>query len=193
TPLGSETLFAIYETAADLDLVIFVHPLRPVGVDRIGRAPEYGAVAAFPLETALAAVSMMAGGVLARFPNLRVLLSHGGGALPWILPRLDYGRTLGGAVAADISVAPSELAQKFWYDTVLYSERSLRFLADSIGEDHIVVGSDYPFTIRQKQPGDFAARALGIDSPALSRNAERLLALDMFRGSRSRAMAGTRS
>lgn len=174
-PLGDASLFPIYEAAADLGIVLFVHPLHPAGVERIGRAPEYAAVAAFPLETALAAVSLLASGVPDRFPNLQILLSHGGGALPWILPRLDYGRTLGGSAAKDFAKPASELARRFWYDTILYSEHALRFLSETVGFDRIVVGSDYPFTIRQKQPGAFAARALDADAAGLSRNAERLL------------------
>ena len=174
-PLGDASLFPIYEAAADLGLVLFVHPLHPVGVERIGRAPEYAAVAVFPLETALAAVSLLASGVLDRFPNLQILLSHGGGALPWILPRLDYGRTLGGSTTRDFAQPASELARRFWYDTILYSDRSLRFLSDAVGFDRIVVGSDYPFAIRQNHPGMFAANALGTDAGKLTRNAERLL------------------
>ena len=173
-PLGHASLMPIYEAAADLGLVVFVHPLRPAGVERIGRTPEYAAVAAFPLEAALAATSLLASGVLDRLPNLQILLSHGGGALPWILPRLDHGRLLGGNVAKDFPSPASDAARRFWYDTILYSERALCFLAESVGEDRIVVGSDYPFTIRQGRPGDFAVRAMGPETAALSHNAERL-------------------
>lgn len=175
TPLCHDSLMPVYEAAADLGLVIFVHPLRPAGVERIGRAPEYAAVAAFPLETAFAATSLLASGVLDRLPSLQILLSHGGGALPWILPRLDHGRLLGGSVARDFPHSASESARRFWYDTILYSGRALRFLGEAVGVDRIVVGSDYPFTIRQEQPGGFAASALGVDAATLSRNAGRLL------------------
>ena len=175
TPLGHDSLMPVYEAAADLGLVVFVHPLRPAGVERIGRTPEYTAVAAFPLETALAATSLLASGVLDRLPNLQILLSHGGGALSWILPRLDHGRALGGSVARDFPHAASDGARRLWYDTILYSERALRFLGETVGVDRIVVGSDYPFTIRQERPGDFAVGALGVDAATLSRNAGRLL------------------
>ena len=182
-PLGDASLFPIYEAAAALDLCIFVHPLHPAGVERIGRTPEYAAVAAFPLETALAAVSLLAGGVFTRFPTLRVLLSHGGGALPWILPRLDHGRTLGGIVTKDFAEAPSEVAKRFWYDTILYSEASLQFLRNTIGADRIVVGSDYPFAIMQTKPGEFTTGALGDETEQLMRNTQDLLqwpdAMDM--------------
>jgi aminocarboxymuconate-semialdehyde decarboxylase len=62
--------------------------LHPLGLDRMGGRPELAAVAAFPLETAFSAVSLMTNGLVDRFPKLRIMLSHGGGALLWILSRL---------------------------------------------------------------------------------------------------------
>lgn len=156
--LGSETLFPLYEVAEALDLGVFVHPLHPAGMERIGSSPEFAATAVFPLETALASVSLLAAGVVERFPRLRILLSHGGGALPWILPRMDYGWSLG--AKGRMTHLPSKLARHFWYDTILYDPASLSFLGNAVGESRIVVGSDYPFAIRQKQPGAFARDAL---------------------------------
>lgn len=177
TPVGSQSLWPIYEAAEALDLTVFVHPLHPAGVDRIGAAGEYAAIAVFPLETALAAVSMLAHGVLDRYPRLKVLLSHGGGALPWILPRLDQGRQISAAVKQVMKDDPSSIARRFWYDTIVYSEDTLRFMVETLGDRHIVVGSDYPFAIRQEQPAAFAARALGAGSPCLRDNAEALLGM----------------
>ena len=174
-PLGHETLFPIFEAAQDLGLCVFVHPLHPAGMERIGSAPDFGAIAAFPLETALAAVSLLAHGVLEKLPKLRILLSHGGGALPWILPRIDHGWSLGGNAQKLIKHKPSEIARRFWYDTIVYDEEALRLMASKLGHEHIVVGSDYPFSIRQLLPGDFASRSLGIDSPSGHANAESFL------------------
>ncbi len=174
-PLGSEKLWPIYEAAEALDLTIFVHPLHPAGVNRIGATTEYAAIAAFPLETALAAVSLLAHGVVARFPRLRFLLSHGGGALPWILPRLEKGFQLSAAIRKGMGGNPAELARRFWYDTILYSEDSLAFLSNAVGSEQIVVGSDYPFAIMQERPGEFAARAFRTRAAPLADNADRLL------------------
>jgi aminocarboxymuconate-semialdehyde decarboxylase len=160
--LGSETLFPLYEAAEGLDLGVFVHPLHPAGMERIGASAEFAATAVFPLETALASVSLLAAGITERFPRLRILLSHGGGALSWILPRMDVGWSLG--LKGQMTQPPSNSARQFWYDTILYDPASLSFLANAVGADHIVVGSDYPFSIRQKQPGVFATRALGIEA-----------------------------
>jgi aminocarboxymuconate-semialdehyde decarboxylase len=156
--LGSDSMFPLYEAAEALDLGIFVHPLHPAGMERVAASPEFAATAVFPLETALASVSLLAAGVTERFPVLRILLSHGGGALSWILPRMDFGWSLG--LKGQMTQPPSKLARQFWYDTILYDPASLAFLANAVGSNHIVVGSDYPFAIRQKQPSEFASRSL---------------------------------
>ncbi len=166
--LGSDDLFPLYEAAEALDLGILVHPLHPAGMERVGASLEFAATAVFPLETALASVSLLAAGVTERFPRLRILLSHGGGALSWILPRMDFGWSLG--LKGKMAQPPSKAARQFWYDTILYDPASLSFLANAVGSEHIVVGSDYPFAIRQKQPGIFATRALG-DEAVLANNA----------------------
>lgn len=160
--LGSEALDPLYAAAESLDLGIFIHPLHPAGLERIGAGPELAATAAFPLETALAAVSLLAAGITERFPRLRILLSHGGGALSWILPRMDFGWSIG--LQGKMKVLPSAAARRFWYDSILYDPASLRFLRDAVGMDHIVVGSDYPFAIRQQRPGVFAESTLGSDA-----------------------------
>jgi aminocarboxymuconate-semialdehyde decarboxylase len=160
--LGSETLFPLYEAAESLGLGIFVHPLHPAGMERVGNAAEFAATAVFPLETALASVSLLTAGVLEKFPRLRILLSHGGGALPWILPRMDFGWSLG--VKGRMTRSPSMLARQFWYDTILYDPMSLSFLGNAVGDGRIVVGSDYPFAIRQKKPAAFARKALSSDA-----------------------------
>jgi len=72
------------------------------------------------------------------------------------------------------------MAKAFYYDTILYDRAALRFLADSVGADHIVVGSDYPFSIKQDRPAQFAEQALGIDRETFAANAARLLGKTPF-------------
>ena len=93
--LGDLRMHELYAAAEEADLAIMIHPLHPTGMERMGGRPELAAVAAFPLETALAATSLLTHAVTERFPKLRILLSHGGGALPWILPRLKHAHALG--------------------------------------------------------------------------------------------------
>lgn len=165
-PLGDPSLWPIYEEAEANDLAIFVHPLRPCGLERIGKPSEIGLVASFPLEIAMAALSLMGGGVLSRFPRLRFLLSHGGGALPSVLGRLEMTRKLLPAVGEVLGDDAWQIARRFWYDSNVYDPGTLSVLADRIGLDRLVVGSDYPFLIRQPNPGAFVEEGIpgGVES-----------------------------
>jgi len=174
-PLGDARLNEFYAAAEETDLAIIVHPLHPAGVERIGGRAALAAVAAFPLETALAATSLLTHAVIERFPRLRILLSHGGGALAWILPRLTQTRTLDPSLRDLFVRRPDEMARRFFYDSIVYDGRALRFLADMVGTDNIVVGSDYPFSIRQNRPAAFAEQALGLTASAFAANATRFL------------------
>ena len=177
--LGDERLHDIYAAAEQAGLAVMIHPLHPLGLDRMGGRPELAAVAAFPLETAFAAVSLMTNGVMERFPKLRILLSHGGGALPWILPRLRHARGIGPPLDSLFPGDPGEMVKRFYYDTILYDREALHYLAVKVGKGRLVAGSDYPFTIKQDRPVEFAEQALGMARNALAENAGRLLGCDV--------------
>jgi aminocarboxymuconate-semialdehyde decarboxylase len=178
-PLGDARLHEIYAAAEQAGLAVMVHPLHPLGLDRMGGRPELAAVAAFPLETAFAAVSLMSNGITERFPKLRVLLSHGGGALPWILPRLRHARSIGPPLDSLFPRDPGEMVKAFYYDTILYDREALDYLSVKVGKSGLVAGSDYPFTIKQDRPVEFAELALGMTREALADNAGRLLGLEV--------------
>ena len=160
-PLGDERLDPVYAAAEALGLLIFVHPLHPAGLERIGGRREFAAISAFPLETALATVSLLSARVLHRFPKLRILLSHGGGAAPWIVPRIDFACSAGSLLKDYLPETAGDTLRRFWYDTITYDSAALTYLAERVGTDRLVVGSDYPFAIRQPQPAAFARQALG--------------------------------
>jgi aminocarboxymuconate-semialdehyde decarboxylase len=175
--LGDARLNDVYAAAEQAGLVLMIHPLHPLGLDRMGGRPELAAVAAFPLETAFAAVSLMTHGVLDRFPKLRIVLGHGGGALSWLLPRLRHAYDMGPPLQGLFARDPAEIARSFHYDTILYDGPALRYLADKVGNDRLVVGSDYPFTIKQDRPAQFAEQALAVGREALCANARLLFGL----------------
>lgn len=162
--LGDERLHPIYEAAEALGLGIFIHPLHPAGLERIAGGPEFAPIAAFPLETAFAATSLLANGVPTRYSQLRLLFSHGGGALPWILPRMDVGWAMSPVMQSKMPQRPSEIARSFWFDSVVFEEEMFRFMERTLGRECLVLGSDAPFLLGQQHPVDFVTRA--IESPA---------------------------
>jgi aminocarboxymuconate-semialdehyde decarboxylase len=176
--LGDARLREVYAAAEQADLAIMIHPLHPLGLDRMGGRPELAAVAAFPLETAFAGVSLMTNGITERFPKLRIMLSHGGGALPWILPRLRHARTVGPPLDSLFARDPGETVKGLFYDTILYDQAALDYLAVKVGSDRLVVGSDYPFTIKQDRPAEFAEQELAMPREVFENNARRWLGLE---------------
>jgi len=119
----------------------------------------------------------MTNGITERFPELRILLSHGGGALPWIMPRLRHARTIGPPLDSLFSRDPGEMVKSFYYDSILYDDVALNYLAGKVGKDRLVAGSDYPFTIKQDRPAEFAEQALGLARETFANNAMGLLCL----------------
>ena len=164
TPLGDPSLAPVFAEAERLGMTIMVHALHPVGVERIGSIPAMDATAVFPLETALAAVSLMTGAVLEKHPDLRIVLCHGGGALPAILPRLDHAYRLGMPIRNCMSVPPSELARRFYFDSIVYGDAALQFLEAAVGADRMLAGTDYPFLVMENDPVGFIRRALSEDA-----------------------------
>jgi aminocarboxymuconate-semialdehyde decarboxylase len=159
-PLGDPSLDVVYAAAEQLNLAIFVHPLHPTGIDRIGNPRPLANVAVFPLETAMATMALLGAQIQYRFPKLRFLLSHGGGAACWIAPRVDFAYTETPVLRSHLAEAASQTLKRFWYDTITYDVTALRYLSDRVGLDKLVIGSDYPFAIRQKRPAEFSINAL---------------------------------
>jgi aminocarboxymuconate-semialdehyde decarboxylase len=101
-----------------------------------------------------------------------------GGALPWILPRLRHARTVGPPLDKVFPRDPGAMAKEFYYDTILYDRAALGYLLAKVGKDRLVAGSDYPFSIKQDRPAEFAEAALGIARETFADNARSLLGLE---------------
>src|SRR5690606_27630451 len=97
-----------------------------------------------PVETALAGARLLFGGVLERFPDLRIILSHGGGALPSLVGRWRHGYEARDE-AKVLARAPIENLRRLYYDTVVFDPVVLRHLVETVGASQVVLGTDYPF------------------------------------------------
>lgn len=177
--IGDARFAPFFAAAEQMGASIFVHALRPAGADRVvGAFPEQAVC--FPGDIALAATSLITGGIAARHPRLRVAFSHGGGALPILLPRLDHAWRALPESHASMPEPPNVLARRFFYDALLFDPRAIRFLLDVMGEEQVVIGSDYPFEMGDLHPVR-SLRAAGLDDAGVRRvtetNARRFLGL----------------
>ncbi len=178
-PIGDPFFEPFFAAAETLGAALFVHPLRPAGMERLVGPPALEQVVAFPCETSLAIASLMTGGMLERHPKLKLVFSHGGGAFGLALPRLQHGWTVLPSLRAQMPQPPATYARRLSFDTLVYDQRTLRFLVEQFGSDRMMVGSDFPFAIAEKEPARFAG-ALGLDEAATRaiawENAERFFA-----------------
>jgi len=181
TPIGDARFRPFFEAAERWGAAIFVHPLRPAGVERLVGPAALEQVLAFPGEIGLAAASMVTGGTLARHPRLRIAFSHGGGSLPVLLPRLQHTWEVFEPLRDVIEKAPRDLARSMYYDDLLYDDEAILRLVRIMGPTQVMVGSDYPFAIMDKDPtGRVDALDICADSMSLLRsgNARRWLGLE---------------
>jgi aminocarboxymuconate-semialdehyde decarboxylase len=90
---------------------------------------------------------------------------HGGGFAPYQIGRWDHAaRDDAGGPAANLGRLPSEWLRNLYFDTVLHSPASLRFLLDVVGADHVVLGSDYPFRMGDAEPVATVEAVAGLDA-----------------------------
>ncbi|VXB12685.1 amidohydrolase family protein [Massilia sp. 9I] len=161
-PIGAPQLEPFFAAAEAWDAAIFVHPLRPCGMDRLVGPPALEQVLAFPCETGLAAASLITGGTLARHPRLRIALSHGGGSFAALAARLQHAWSIFPALR-DTMGPPMESARSFYYDSLVYDRRLLENQLALFGPTQTMIGSDYPFVIRDMDPAGRIAE-LGLDA-----------------------------
>lgn len=149
--LDDPSFTAFFEMAEKWEVPLFVHPWETLGSDRMPRH-NFMYTVGMPSETALAAASLVSGGVMEKFPRLKVCFAHGGGSFPYILPRLDQGWKVWPHLRVT-SEPPSHYAKNFYFDSLNYDPLTLKYLVDCFGYEKIVMGSDYPFLLREIPPG----------------------------------------
>ena len=135
----------------------------------------------FLFDTTLAAAHLVFSGVVERFPGIRWVLGHLGGAIPYLAERLDRGYDAFADCRQHISKPPTEYLKHFYYDTVNFDVHALRLAIDFAGPEHIVAGSDYPHQIGslEQMRQSIEQLDLSADQKAgiLGANAARLLGL----------------
>jgi aminocarboxymuconate-semialdehyde decarboxylase len=142
-PLTSPEYRPFLEEANRRKLCIFIHPMLPASPEPF-RQYVLGPIVGFPADTTLATALLCYEGVFRELPDIRWLIGHAGGAIPWLMERLDNGYRDFAECRENIDELPSTYLKKLYYDTVTFSPYTLRMLRDLVGTEHMVMGSDYP-------------------------------------------------
>lgn len=150
--LDDSSLYPFFEAAAKMNVPLFVHPWATLGRERLDKFNSMYTIG-MPSETALAAGSIIMSGMLDKLPNLKVCFAHGGGSLPYILPRMDKGWEVW-PHTRNTENPPSMYAKKLYYDSLVYDPDNLKFMIERFGAKQIIAGSDYPFLLREKPVGN---------------------------------------
>ena len=175
--LADERFDPLYAEADRTSAVLYIHPTNPVGTEAM---TEYWLMplVGFLFDTTLAAAHLVFSGVPERYPRIRWVLGHLGGAIPYLAERLDRGWRSFPDCRERISRPPSTYLREFYIDTVNFNPTAIRFAIDFVGADRVMAGSDYPHQIgsiplmkeslaslgateREKVLGDNAARLIG--------------------------------
>ncbi len=151
-PIGDARFDPFFAACVDLDVPVFVHALKPAGMDRLLGPAPLEQVLGYPTDVGLAAASVITGGLLQRVPTLRIAFSHGGGTLMSLLPRLQQGWKTFRALASSISESPREQARRHFYDTLVYDAPMLRHLHATVGTPALLIGTDHPFNFHEPRP-----------------------------------------
>jgi len=166
--LDDPELFEVFSALSDLGLAVLVHPWDMLGREHLN---DYWLpwLVGMPAEQARAICCMIFGGVLERLPDLRVCFAHGGGAFAFTLGRIEHGFHMRPDLVAHRNpISPRDYLRRFWVDSVTHDLKALRYLIDLHGEEHVTMGTDYPFPLGEQQPGGLIAR-LDLDAAGQQR------------------------
>ena len=167
----TDPLFApVWQEIDRRALPVLVHPTAPPGTPEMDLR-QYNLIASigFMFDTSLAVARMCFDGFLDRFPNLKLIVSHAGATLPYLVGRLDICFDNMNACRTKTETRPSDYLRRLYYDSVTYRQEALELCIKVGGADRVMYGSDYPHNI-----GDMKGCLARVDAlPASQREAVR--------------------
>ena len=151
--LGEMDLDEYWACASELGVPIFLHPTQPQPVPR-SRAFALNQVVQYTFDTSLAVGSLIWSGVLDKYPGLKMILSHGGGAMPYLIGRFDFMHAKGHHDQNGIKAqkTPMSYLKDMYFDTILHDPDALNYLKHKMGVSRILLGTDDSFPPADSQP-----------------------------------------
>jgi len=142
----------VLKRAQELGVFIFTHPYVAGALPADLGCYYLGNLAGLPFDTALMAAHLMFSGALDELPDLKIILAHGGGHLPYQIGRLAHGYKVRKEAKAHTPHSPLELLRRFYFDALTHDVDALRFLIGKAGADRVTLGTDAPFDMAEDNP-----------------------------------------
>ena len=158
-------LFPFFEAAERLGALLFFHPHAPA-TQASGRGGSYYLenFVGFPLDSTIAIASLIFGGVLDRLPSLKLVFAHAGGYACFAIGRWDHGFGVRGEPHAHIARPPRDYLELLYVDTITHDYPALRYVVETMGAGHVVLGSDFPYDMGYESPVEWLRGAPGLSS-----------------------------
>jgi aminocarboxymuconate-semialdehyde decarboxylase len=179
--LSAERFRPFFAKAAELDVVVFMHPNGFTEGRRL--ADHYFInIIGNPLDSTVAVHHLIFGGVLEQYPRLKLVVAHGGGFLPAYAGRIDHAHKYRPDCRRCITKRPSTYLRKMYFDTITFTHHQLEYLVQQYGADHVLLGTDYPYDMALPNAVEFvetAALDRAEKAAILGGNAAKLLKLKL--------------
>jgi aminocarboxymuconate-semialdehyde decarboxylase len=140
--LDDPEFLSFFERAEELQTLVLVHPHLRGNLNSLNKYYLQNLIGN-PVETATAAGSLLFGGVLERFPRLKVVFAHGGGVVPYLVKRWQHGHSHRPEPRTKFTGSVEEAFHRLYFDSIVYNPGVLKFLVDSVGADRVLLGTDY--------------------------------------------------
>ncbi len=163
-PLTAAEYRPFFAEANRMKLCIFLHPMLPANSDAF-REYVLGPIIGFPFDTSLAVARMCYDGMFEDFPDIRWIIGHLGGAVPYLMERMDNGFRDFADCRVKIDKLPSVYLKRLYYDTVSFSPHTLTMVRNMVGAEHMVMGSDYPHLLGSIDRAVSSIEQLDISAP----------------------------
>lgn len=147
--LGDESLARFFRKAHESGLVVFIHPnivFKPDFLSRYHLSNLIGNLS----NTSAAAANIMFSGILDEVPGLKIFLAHGGGFLPYQIGRLTWGYQVRKEAGVINNPPDFYMKNNFYFDSIVYDQKPLKFLIEAVGVDHVIFGTDYPYDMEDR-------------------------------------------
>ena len=177
-PLTHPSFGNVWKEIDRRELPVLVHPTAPPGVAEMGMHEfQLTAPIGFTFDTTLAIGRCIFDGFLDRYPKLKLIASHGGGALPYLIGRMDICWDNIPAARSKTAAPPRDYMRRLYVDSVVFRQDALDMCVSVCGADNVLYGSDYPHTIGDMSGCLSRVNALSVRDQVRGRNAERIFKL----------------